>query len=224
MIQKLVKYRIFGNIKQPGGCANTSLGPNLNGSHEDRVMATKPLPSQEYLRQLLIYDPQSGTLTWRRRTVDMFDNSSRVAKQTCAAWNRRFAGKEAFTYRHSSGYKTGTIENASYRSHRVIWKIVYGEDPEMIDHINGDRADNRLSNLRSVSSQENARNMGMKSSNKSGRTGVFHLKEQSVWIASIRVYGRSVALGRYRTKEDAVMARSNAERSLGFHENHGLRR
>ena len=187
-------------------------------------MAIKSLPSQERLRQLLDYDPDTGLLVWKARPLEDFDNSWRAASRTFAMWNKKYAGKEAFTCVHSSGYKTGNLEGISYRSHRLIWKLVTGEDPELIDHINGDRADNRFANLRSVDPVENARNMGMNSTNTSGHTGVFYRKDYGVWIAYIKVRGKSLNLGRFSEKADAVAARAAAEKKFGFHENHGLKR
>ena len=81
------------------------------------------------------------------------------------------------------GYMTVKIINSTYMLHRVIWLWVYGEfPPHDIDHINGDRADNRLVNLRAVTRQENMKNRCLSKNNKSGTTGVYW-SGQKKWLA-----------------------------------------
>jgi hypothetical protein len=106
-------------------------------------METKPLPSQSELSKLLRYEPETGRLIWRPQ-------SGRVKE-----WNTKYAGQEAFAHVNDRGYRCGRIAGRDYKAHRIIWKLVHGHDPEYIDHINMDRGDNRLCNLRSVTHAEN---------------------------------------------------------------------
>ncbi|MDW6181640.1 HNH endonuclease [Escherichia coli] len=87
--------------------------------------------------------------------------------------------------------------------------------------MNGVRSDNRLSNLRLVTHQQNAQNQKRKITNSSGVTGVYFNKERCKWIANICVDGRTKYLGIFASIIDAIAERKRAEKELGFHENHG---
>lgn len=97
----------------------------------------------------------------------------------------------------------------------------YGNWPQHIDHINGDRLDNRIENLREVDRAENMKNMRMPADNTSGFVGVTRHYEK--WKAQITVNGKHIYLGRFDHKKDAIAARIAANRKFGFHENHGSR-
>jgi hypothetical protein len=99
---------------------------------------------------------------------------------------------------------------------------MYGEWPNHeIDHINGDSLDNRICNLRDVTSQGNNRNMSLAKTNTSGVCGVRYKKDRSKWVALITLNNRQTHLGYYQDFFEAVCARKSAERKYGFHENHG---
>lgn len=174
-------------------------------------MAKHPLPTVEYLRQLVDYDPETGLFTYRH-----------VASMS-ASRNTRFAGKPAFTRHHKQGYRAGMIGNANIYAHRAAWAWVHGEWPDgEIDHINHDRADNRIANLRVVSKSGNMRNMPKLKNNTSGATGVYWDKSASKWSAKIRVDRKLISIGYYQSFTDAVAARMAAEARYGFHANHGV--
>lgn len=121
----------------------------------------------------------------------------------------------------SSGYKCGRIDRKTYLAHRVIWMLVHGEWPEHeIDHINGDKTDNRLVNLRCVDRATNGKNLKRKSNNTSGTTGVNWDKWTEQWKACIYVNGKNINLGRFASFDDAVTARKRAETEYCFHRNH----
>lgn len=173
----------------------------------------------EVLRSLLEYDPGSGVLTWKHRPREMF-NSDRIWK----TWNSRWAGKEAFTSVTKLGYREGRIFRKGFLAHRVSWALFHGCWSDVyIDHINGDPFDNRIENLREVNNQENLRNSGLYSTNKSGVTGVSFSTDRRKWIADIRVDNKTIPLGRFSSFKDAVCARKQAELEYGFHKNHGSR-
>jgi hypothetical protein len=109
-------------------------------------------------------------------------------------WNTRYAGRAAFSI-NRNGYLSG--------------------------YVNGIRTDNRIANLRLVTKSENSRNAARKASNKSGVTGV--LFRRGRWTASIRHDGKGVTLGTFGSKEEATLARQEAEQRFGYHPNHGRR-
>lgn len=183
-------------------------------------MAAKALPSQSLLLQLLRYDPETGKLFWRERPASMFALSQRDDRMG-RTWNTRYAHKEALTAIGTHGYRSGSIGKAKFLAHRVIWKLVTGEEPEQIDHINHIRLDNRLANLRASDVVENARNMTRRRDNSSGVTGVHWHKPGNKWRAQIKSRGGKISLGLFDEFDQAVAARRAAEVEYGFHENHG---
>ncbi|MFY0633637.1 MAG: HNH endonuclease [Vannielia sp.] len=187
-------------------------------------MANRPLPSPEVLRQLLSYDPEAGALQWQERPEHFFQTEDpRGRGWLCSQWNSRNAGKEALTNTNGDGYKQGRIFGVTVKAHRVIWAMTYGAWPEdQVDHINGNRDDNRLVNLRASTNSQNQRNRKVGSNNKSGHLGVSELKCGS-WLAFITNNGHRVSLGQFQTKEEAAAARKAAEKCLGFSEGHGRR-
>ena len=99
--------------------------------------------------------------------------------------------------------------------------MVTGEWVTELDHINGDRLDNRIENLRPVTRQENLKNQKRSIANTSGVTGVYWDRETGKWRALIRIGGKVKTIGRFLSFEEAVMARKEAERKNGYHANHG---
>lgn len=182
-------------------------------------MAPKELPEAELLRKLFEYDPETGVLLWRPRPPEMFDQEHR--EWAAQIWNGRCAGKPALNLSSAQGYKVGAIFGSKVKAHRVIWKLVTGEEPNRIDHINGDRGDNRFANLRSVDHLRNCHNQATPTHNTSGQVGVTWNPSRLQWCASIKVAGKPHFLGYHDDFVDAVEARKTAERRFGFHENHG---
>ncbi len=198
---------------RPAKCYQHIDGPNRNGSYEDRVMAAKPLPSQEVLRQLLRYEPETGKLFWRERSADQMKCSDpRGAGWAANQWNSRNAGKEAFTSTDPSGYRHGKISGRLYQAHRVIWKLVYGVDPEVIDHANRVTGDNRIENLRNCTVADNSRNYP-KRNNTSNYRGVSWVKRDQAWAARISDgKGGKISLGNHANEVEAARAYDRAAR------------
>lgn len=165
------------------------------------------------LRGLLRY--ADGKLYWLARERDMFPDL-----RSFKTWNARFAGQQAFTASHSEGYRTGRVFGRNYFAHRIIWEMHFGDcSGHEIDHVNGNRADNRLENLRLVTRGENRKNIKRQTNNKSGAVGVY--RRGTRWGASIQQDKRLHSLGTFDTFDQAAAARKQAEARLNFHHNHG---
>jgi hypothetical protein len=115
-------------------------------------MATKPLPSAEYLRQCFVYDPETGLLTWRTdRPREHFQTEEGKRR-----WTTQVAGKSAGSL---NGHLYVSINRISYKVHRIVWKMVTGRDPAAeIDHRNAIKTDNRWHNLREATHSQNTWN------------------------------------------------------------------
>lgn len=172
----------------------------------------KPMLSVEVVRELLDYDPQTGAFTWKERDVKFFSDD--VARRK---WNTRFKGKPALCTLSHNGYMYGAIFGENWSTHRIAWLHHHGEVPREVDHINGDRTDNRIANLREVSREENCRNSAKGSKNTSGHIGISWSKGMKAWDVRIR----KERLGHFKNFDEAVAARKAAEARLGFHPNHG---
>lgn len=175
----------------------------------------------EYLNKVLTYNPESGLFTWNYREVDMFNNPSAVNP-----WNARHAGKIAGSV-NKNGYVKIFINGKALLAHRIAWAMNnQSEIPDgmVIDHINHDPSDNRIVNLRVITSSENARNMRLSDLNTSGYHGVYFCKRKQKWAAQIKIDGLHKHLGYFSDIEDAVAKRRSVEKSRGFHENHGKTR
>lgn len=176
-------------------------------------MPTKELPDTEYLRQRLRYDPETGKLYWHRlpQTVGNW----------AASWNTRYAEREAFTA-DMRGYRQGRVDGQSLLAHRVIWALHAGIWPAAeIDHINGDRADNRIANLREVDRSGNNRNTAVRRSSITGVVGVTWDAQTSRYRAQIKTRGKLIHLGRFHSLSEAKAVRKQAEIKYDFHPNHG---
>ena len=111
------------------------------------------LPSAAYLHECFLYDPDRGTLKWRKtRPAEHF--ATITLQRT---WTTRQAGKNAYVDMGKQGYRRTRIDGVYYLSHRIIYKMMTMDDPPSeVDHISGDRGDNRWVNIRCVTRQQNA--------------------------------------------------------------------
>lgn len=170
----------------------------------------------EYVHECFSYSSDTGALVWIDRPRHHFKSDSYWLR--C---NARWSGKEAANIA-LNGYKRVNINGTVHLVHRIIWLYVFGEWPVGIDHINGDRADNRLSNLREATKEVNSRNLRKFVTNTSGVVGVSFSKQYQKWEAYIGVgENRTQKLGFFDTLAEAAAARRGAEKVLGYHKNHG---
>lgn len=175
------------------------------------------LPPKKTLCLLLRYEAETGKLFWKRRDARFFEPG--IPDKKIRGWNNGWDGKEAFTA-EQHGYRVGMVARVRAKAHRVIWKMVHGEEPPSLDHINGVRSDNRLANLRAAAPLENQRNRRKNVNNSSGCTGVVRTPSKR-WKVQIKVKGEMLYVGTFSDFEVAVLARKTAEREHGFHINHG---
>lgn len=153
----------------------------------------------ETLRELLNYDPATGVLCWR------------IARS-----NRVQPGVPITKTSPSTGYIRVTVDKKVLAAHRVAWVLTTGKWPEgVIDHINGVKTDNRITNLRDVTRADNMLNrLGVQSNKKSGDLGVFLDKRRGTWYAQIQRHGKTTNLGTFKSQQEASAAVSKARKDI----------
>jgi hypothetical protein len=153
----------------------------------------------ERLKELLDYDARTGIFTWKK-----------------AAANRTVVGSIAGTFT-VKGYVKIQIDRRMYSAHRLAWFYFYGTWPDgIIDHINRNKKDNRIINLRVVSASQNMRNCDLRATNTSGHKGVSYFAHRRKWAAQIRIHGKNWVVGMFDTPEAASAAYKNAAESNGL--------
>lgn len=174
-----------------------------NGDHSDNRISNLELDisnrkeeiTHGELLQALRYNPETGSFILAVRRRNSYANK-----------------KEAGTI-NTIGYRVLTLYGKQYKAHRIAWFYVYGIWPSRdIDHINGNRADNRLCNLRLATPAENHQNRGFDCRNTTGYTGVFKVGTRNLWTAAISVNNRRLNLGTFESPELAYQAYLEAKR------------
>jgi hypothetical protein len=169
----------------------------------------KPMPSQSHIKECFEYDEMSGVLTWKVRPLDHFKNAHGMN-----TFNSKFAGKIA-GHASKRGYISTLVDGLSYLVHRVIWVLMTGEDPgNLIDHWDTDKSNNRWSNLRKATKQQNGCNRGAPANSKTGIKGVSWDRARKKFFASIAINGKTKGLGRFETADEARAAYAAAAQSL----------
>lgn len=165
-------------------------------------MKAKEQLTSEYVAKRLNYNPETGIFTWKTPA------------------SKRFKPGDIAGTTHKSGYIKITLDSVPYWAHRLAWLCYYKEWPKgeayQIDHINGNKADNRICNLRLVTNKKNTRNHKMYSHNTSGVTGVCFNEQSRKWYAQINVGNKQIHLGSFYNFQDAVTARKQAEKEYGY--------
>lgn len=156
--------------------------------------------TQEQLKEVLHYDPDTGVFTWTKEPGNGVQKDS-------------IAGHVS----SSTGYRGIFINRKRYRAGRLAWLYMEGYFPEnQIDHRNRIRHDDRFHNLRHVTKQCNLRNSKVSEKNTSGIKGVTWNKAAKKWVAYIKVLTRRLHLGHFNSKKDAAQARWDAEVQHGY--------
>lgn len=156
----------------------------------------RELPPADILRERLEYDPETGDLRWKKH---------RYPKRV---------GVIA-TYKVRAGYQCLRLNGETHYAHRIIWRLHTGEnlsDGMVIDHINHDPSDNRLSNLRLVTLSENTYNTTQNNvlNPDTSRRGIIQT-ESNRWSVQINYEGKKLYLGTYDTLLEAIAARTGGE-------------
>lgn len=171
--------------------------PARRGWYGEKAMRP-PRLSIDRARQLFALDQEAGRLFWRIST----NGRIKVGDEVGSLCN---------------GYMRCRADGENLFVHRIIWLLFYGEWPSQhLDHMNGERIDNRLSNLRVVSPSENKQNVRRARSDNmsSGLLGVTLDRRSGKWVAQIEVNGRNKKIGRFSDAMTAHLAYVEAKRRL----------
>lgn len=155
----------------------------------------------ETLRKLLRYEPETGRFYRLPRPRADFNDLASYRR-----WLVRYEGKEALFAKHAKGYRAGAVAGITVLAHRAAWAMHYGRWPSgLIDHINGNPADNRISNLRECNNAQNLAN-GAPRAGTSRFKGVVWRPSNRKWISNITVRGKYIHLGTFNSETDAANA------------------
>jgi hypothetical protein len=151
----------------------------------------------DYINSKLRYDPKTGLLFWK------------IYK------SGKYLNTPAGTL-FKSGYIMIKHKNCFLRAHRIAWLLTTSKWPlKDIDHINGNRSDNRLTNLREASKSQNAQNSKIRKDSRSGITGVYiHKGIKNNWRVRITINSKTKNLGYFNVLEKAKKVRQQAEKKL----------
>lgn len=167
----------------------------------------KILPSAEYLHECFRYEEPTGRLFWKVRPLSHFEREREYpaysAERECKRWNTRYAHTEALaTPDPVEEYKSGNIHKVTYKAHRVIWKMkTEKEPPDVIDHEDRDRGNNRWSNLRESDDSKNQIN---KAGWGATCTQIGVRLRNGRWQARIHKAGESFDLGWHSSQSEAT--------------------
>jgi hypothetical protein len=153
--------------------------------------------TQARLKELVSYDPDTGVFIWIKKA------------------NRNILIGSVAGSVNSQGYWRIQIDQKSYRAHKLAWLYIFGEFPNgILDHKNRDKLDNRISNLRSVSSSINNQNCKIRKNNTSGSAGVHLDKSRQKWVSYVKIDSKHKHIGYFNTIEEAIAARKAAEKKF----------
>ncbi len=182
------------------------------------MLKQKELPPCDYLYECFNYDSETGVLSWKyKRPLHHFKN-----KTGQNIWEGRFSNANIDCI-GEDGYLRVYIYKSLFRVHRIIWKMVTGEDAigYEIDHIDNNKLNNVFNNLRLVTTAENQQNVKLKITNMSGIKGIDWHKQKQMWRARVCINYNRVLVGHYHDIIDAEKAIVAARENLHTHYNHG---
>lgn len=159
----------------------------------------KSRPSIARLREVLRYD--AGRLYWIKRPDPM----------ACRAVVGQEAGRSA-----AGGYNDIQLDHCRMKAHHIVWALCHGEYPDsFIDHINGDKTDNRIENLRLATAHDNAANKASAKGATSSYLGVSFKTASKAWVAQISKLGKKIHLGIF--DNEIAAARAYNEAAIQLH-------
>lgn len=151
--------------------------------------------TQDELKSLLNYDPETGVFTW--------------VKSSGRAKSGDVAG------RISHGYRRIPVNGKCHMAHRLAWLIMVGEEPEHeIDHANGDKLDNRFSNLRAATRKQNATNRGAMKNSKTGIKNVCYIAWRKKYKVQMKIGDKVKHIGYFDCLELAALVASEHRAKL----------
>lgn len=161
--------------------------------------------TQDYLKSILHYNPETGVFTWLKRL----------------SMNTKVMGVAGTI--NTDGYARVVISGRAHPAHRLAWLYIYNHFPKtQIDHINLNKSDNSINNLRLASASNNQRNKGLMKSNKSGYKNVSWCTRAKKWKVGLKVNRKSIHFGYFSDIQDANTAAINARNLMhGEFSNHG---
>jgi len=150
-----------------------------------------------------VSDMHSGLTVDLVREFYNYDSATGNIKRRVGRGTRWYKGEIVGTV-GKNGYRYIGINRKLYLAHRVAWLIYHGRWPVAdIDHINGDKDDNRMANLREATRSENNINSITPRNNTSGHKGCYYDKRRSCWYAEIWVNKKKIFLGRFDSSQEA---------------------
>lgn len=148
------------------------------------------------LRELMLYDPENGTFKWKakRNGVRRYTIPGRLS---------------------ANGYWRIRVNHENHLSHRLAWLYMTGQWPKYwIDHIDGNKLNNKFSNLRECTPSQNHQNKKTMSNNKTALKGSWFDKANKKYKAAISINGIQITIGYFNTVEEAHNAYCKAAKEL----------
>ena len=179
----------------------------------------KSTVSLQYLNECVYLDGSS--IFWKVRPEHHFTSGKYPRARESKRWNARYSGKPAFNTLNRYGYLYGKFAGINLYAHRVIWALHYNEWPyDFIDHINGDRTDNSIKNLRVVDITLNNRSAAKRVDNKSGYACI-RTTASGKYEVNVRFGGKQNYLGVFSSIDDAILARDKCHLQNNYTKRHG---
>lgn len=166
------------------------IAPDSASVHAAAVKVAKKLPATDYLLKVFAYDPLSGSLTWR-------ESGNKHCDGDRAGWN-------------DGRYIEVHLDGEVYYAHRIVWKMMTGQEPRFIDHENLNRADLRWVNLRDGTKSQNQGNRLARSDNTSGYKNIQWCEDRKRWLVQVKNSGVKM------TKRTKTLAGAIAFRRLAI--------
>jgi len=164
-------------------------------------------PIQIHLDNFMSYNKDTGIILWKPRSLSWFKT-----QRDCNAWNTRFANKEALSNIDTKGYKNGVFFGKRLKAHRVAWFLYYRKWPNIIDHIDGNRINNKIVNLRDCGYSQNQMNRSPKKRGSSKYKGLSRVGAR--WQVSIGLMGKKYYIGKFKDEEEAAIAYDKKAKEL----------